>query len=216
MGGNSKRRKLSFSVQGKEGNMVEGVGRVSQKTDPLLNQNLLHGPQVPLKKPASLIDHAQFYILITWSKKFLLHMWLHEIYFHRRNVLWKVIFWGAGKLKFWKIYDWLQLYFCSNFNAFLLLWWIYLGLQGLDLLLQLFDSLLLLLRLSLGLLPCAELLIKLQGKIESPVCLHAHNKRVQTRRRGFGSGMVPPHKRLQGTSTGTGNTPPCSVAAVYS
>ena len=42
--------------------------------------------------------------------------------------------------------------------------WIYLGLQGLDFPLQLFDLLFLLLRLGLGLLPCTELLIKLSEK----------------------------------------------------
>lgn len=92
----------------------------------------------------------------------------------------------------------------------------YLGLQGLDLLLQLFDSLLLLLRLGLGLLPRAELLVKLQGKEEGLgfVCAHVTNACKHTG--GSASGMVPPHRRPRGTSTGGGNTPPCSLAAVYS
>lgn len=48
---------------------------------------------------------------------------------------------------------------------------IYLRLHGLDFLLQLFDFLIFFLRLGLGLLPSAELLIKLQGyRQEAFVC----------------------------------------------
>lgn len=50
----------------------------------------------------------------------------------------------------------------------------YLRLQGLYLLLQVFDSVFLLLRLSLGLLSCTELFIKLHEKTEQ--CVFAHNK----------------------------------------
>lgn len=50
---------------------------------------------------------------------------------------------------------------------------IYLRLQGLDFLLQLFDFLIFLLRLGLGLLPRAELFIKLQGyRQEAFACAH--------------------------------------------
>lgn len=57
--------------------------------------------------------------------------------------------------------------------------WIYLGLQGLDLPLQLFDSLFLLLRLGLGLLSCTELLIKLQEKSHKYGYVHITNMCTQ-------------------------------------
>lgn len=82
--------------------------------------------------------------------------------------------------------------------------WIYLGLQGLDLPLQLFDSLFLLLRLGLCLLPCAELLIKLQ-KNETQVC--AGNKQVyadaNTHTHTVGERQGVPRDWPRGTSTDT-------------
>lgn len=53
--------------------------------------------------------------------------------------------------------------------------WIYLRLQGLNFSLQLFDSLFLFLRLGLSLLPCAELLIKLQEKRNKYGYVHITN-----------------------------------------
>lgn len=37
--------------------------------------------------------------MITWAKTFLPRVWLHEIYFRRRIILWKVLFWGWGQEK---------------------------------------------------------------------------------------------------------------------
>lgn len=163
-------------------------------------------------------------ILITWSKTFLLHLWLHVIYFLGRIFLWKVIFWGgAGKLKFQKIYEGLQLYFRRVISMhFLLFFPSVMDLPGTP---------------GLGSSPPALWFSPPSsetqpgppavrwtphqtagGKKKSLlfVCTHVTNACVQTHRRGFASGMVPPYKRLRGTSTGTGNTPPCSLAAVYS